>query len=107
VDWVYSLSGQPIMPHSRTFSAVDSLSIDQNFPSYNNNTGILYITNNDLNLSVSLRNISYSEIYHTISGEKNYNIRLIDGGILQYNYLFDNIDGKLLRHRLAYFPSLI
>lgn len=82
-----------------------SLSIDQNYPSYDKKTGLLYITGNDLNLSVSMKNISYPEIYKIISEERNFNVKLIDGGILQYNYSFDKSNGKLLSHRLAYFPS--
>ena len=40
------------------------------------------------NFSVVLRNIGYSEIYEVIKRERDFNISLADGAILQLQYLF-------------------
>ena len=45
----------------------------------------------------------YSEIYRELSEKRSYNVKLIDGGLLQIMYLFE--DDRLVRHRLAYYPS--
>ncbi|MBU3105758.1 DUF2290 domain-containing protein [Clostridium gasigenes] len=54
-------------------------------------------------ISISMKNIPYSDIYHKIIENKNFNFKLPDGGVLQLLYEFDN--KGLLKHRLAYFPS--
>ncbi|MFC3355515.1 DUF2290 domain-containing protein [Sphingobacterium zeae] len=82
-----------------------SLSVAQNYPALNENTGILYIAGEDLNLSIPQKNISFKEIYEVLDNESNYNIKLIDGGLVQFNYFFDLKKDMLLKHRLAYFPS--
>ncbi|QEL03445.1 DUF2290 domain-containing protein [Olivibacter sp. LS-1] len=82
-----------------------NLSVSQNFPSLNIETGILYVTDKDFDMSISQRNISFREIYDTLDQQYNYNIKLIDGGLLQLNYMFNIKEDSILRHRLAYFPS--
>lgn len=54
-------------------------------------------------LSISMKNIAYKDIYNRINREKNFNFKLPDGGIFQLLYEFD--DKGLYKHRLAYFPS--
>lgn len=78
-----------------------SLSEEQNFPSENN--GNIYISGNH-DLSIALRNIPYSDIYKILDEAKNYNIRMIDGALIQLMYSFDSND-NLLKYRLAFFPS--
>lgn len=78
-----------------------SLSEEQNFPSENN--GDIYISGN-YDLSIALKNISYSDIYKILDEAKNYNIRMIDGALIQLMYSFDYND-NLLKYRLAFFPS--
>lgn len=54
-------------------------------------------------ISISMKNIPYKDIYKKISESKNFNFKFPDGGMLQLLYEFDN-EG-LFKHRLAYFPS--
>lgn len=55
------------------------------------------------NLAVSLKNIEYDEIYKELSKNKQYNIKMADGNLLQLLY---RIDGEeIVSHRLTMFPS--
>lgn len=54
-------------------------------------------------LSNSMKNLPYKDIYDHINKNRNFNFKLVDGGIFQLLYYFDN--QGLLKHRLAYFPS--
>jgi hypothetical protein len=78
-----------------------NLSEEQNFPSDVN--GTIYISGNP-DLSIALKNISYREIYEILEREKNYNIKMVDGALIQIMYTFD-ADGLLSKYRLAFFPS--
>jgi len=78
-----------------------NLSEEQNFPSEKD--GLIYITGNH-DISISLKNISYSNIYKVLRKEKNYNLKLIDGALIQIMYSFSN-DDSLKKCRLAFFPS--
>lgn len=78
-----------------------NLSQDQNFPCDNN--GSIYISGNH-DLSIALRNVPYSDIYLLLDKEKNYNIKMIDGALIQIMYSFQNND-DLTKYRLAFFPS--
>lgn len=77
-----------------------SLSVEQNFPSLNN--GNLYITDAS-DISITLKNLSYSDIYNELDKNKNYNVKLIDGALIQFMYSFDK--NTLRKYRLAFFPS--
>lgn len=80
------------------------LSVDQNFPSEKIERGVTIISWGDqINLSIVLKNISYNQIYNELLKNSNYNIKLIDGAIIQMMYTFAN--DILLSHRLAFFPS--
>lgn len=78
-----------------------NLADSQNFPSEKN--GKIYISG-DKDLSVALRNISYDKIYRRLDSEKNYNIKMLDGALLQFMYEFDSNE-NLTKYRLAFFPS--
>ncbi len=81
------------------------LSDDQNFPSLSNgpeNTSEVTIPGTH-DFSVSLKNISYREIYEALEAGRSYHIRMIDGGLIQILYRFK--DQNLTSHRLCYFPS--
>lgn len=54
-------------------------------------------------LAHAMKNMPYKDIYNGINKERNFNFKLLDGGIFQLLYNFDK-EG-LLKHRLAYFPS--
>jgi len=77
------------------------LSEQQNFPSEKD--GSIYIANHP-DLSITLKNIPYSDIYHVLDSTKNYNIKMIDGALIQLMYNFDSSD-TLVKYRLAFFPS--
>lgn len=79
-----------------------SLSEAQNFPSEKD--GSIYISGNH-DLSIALKNVSYPQIYKILEKEKNYNIKMIDGALIQIMYTFDESDGSLVKYRLAFFPS--
>jgi hypothetical protein len=55
------------------------------------------------NLSITLKNIPYEESYAELKKSRSYNIRMIDGALIQILYRFDSDEIK--RHRLAFFPS--
>ncbi len=78
-----------------------NLSEEQNFPSEKD--GSIYISGNH-DLAVALKNIPYSEIYNLLDREKNYNIKMVDGALIQLMYSFNN-EGALEKYRLAFFPS--
>jgi hypothetical protein len=81
------------------------LSDDQNYPSISNlpeNISEVTIPGNH-DFSISLKNISYREIYETLEAGRSYHIRMIDGGLIQILYRFK--DQNLMSHRLCYFPS--
>lgn len=76
------------------------LSAQQNFPS-NKDGCIAYSGMQDV--SVAMKNISYEEIYKSLEQSKNYNIKMLDGALIQMLYSYS--DGELSSHRLAFFPA--
>ena len=54
-------------------------------------------------VSVALKNRSYGDIYRHLSEARAYNLRMIDGALIQMMYMF--CAGNLERHRLYFFPS--
>ncbi len=53
--------------------------------------------------SIFLKNISYGSMYAQIMERELFNILMVDGAVLQIQYLFENQNIK--KHRLAFFPS--
>lgn len=52
---------------------------------------------------IVLKNITYEEMYNELMENRIFNIKMIDGALIQMQYKFkDNIIEK---HRLAFFPS--
>lgn len=82
-----------------------SLCNDQNFPLMETMTGgitrISFANTN--NLSIVLKNVPYSTVYHKLRQDKAYNLRMIDGALIQMMYRFQN--NTIVAHRLAFFPS--
>lgn len=78
---------------------------EQNYPNIKTVSGgskeIAY--SNITDLSISLRNIAYGDIYLELEKAKNYNVKMVDGALIQMMYRFDGNDISL--HRLAFFPS--
>ena len=54
-------------------------------------------------LSIALKNLEYKEIYQNLIRERAYNIYMLDGGIIQFTYLFNKT--TLEKHRLSFLPS--
>ncbi len=79
------------------------LAVEQTFPTLRTTPdGVTRI--GDLRAaSVALRNYPYDQIYADMDVNKSYHVRLPDGGLLIWQYVFDSAPA-LLRHRLAYFP---
>jgi hypothetical protein len=76
------------------------LSTQQNYPS-NQQGNIAYFGMKDI--SIAMKNIAYEEIYKNLEESKNYNIKMVDGALIQMLYCFK--DNKLVSHRLAFFPA--
>ena len=81
------------------------LADDQNFAFQRTaRAGIVETTFQHANqVSLALRDRTYSEIYQDLAHERAYNLKLPDGAMIQMMYLFSY--GTLERHRLAFFPS--
>ncbi|MEO0532494.1 MAG: DUF2290 domain-containing protein [Cyanobacteria bacterium P01_A01_bin.123] len=82
-----------------------NLSVKQKFPSCTT-TGrdsykISYSGMQDI--SIALKNVEYKEIYEELDEDENYNIKMIDGALIQLLYTYK--DSTLASHRLAFFPS--
>lgn len=81
------------------------LSDNQNFPTHEcigkNKYQIAY--SGMQNLSITLKNVEYIQVYQVLDKEKNYNIKMADGALIQMMYIYEN--SKLSSHRLAFFPS--
>ena len=54
-------------------------------------------------VSIALRDRSYSQIYQNLTQERAYNVKMPDGALIQMMYAF--ADGTIQRHRLAFFPA--
>ncbi|NOW96586.1 DUF2290 domain-containing protein [Mucilaginibacter sp. SG564] len=61
------------------------------------------VWDNYKNISFTLKNQSYIDLYNECIKEKAYNFILLDGAIIQLMYEFER--GLLIKHRLAYYPS--
>lgn len=82
-----------------------SLCNHQNFPSVRNLGGgitVLDIGKRSCS-SLVLKNVPYHEVYSELERTHTYNLRMIDGALVQLMYRFNNDD--LVAHRLAFFPS--
>ena len=56
-------------------------------------------------VSIALGDIEYVDIYHELVDKRSYNMKLVDGAILQMMYRIDG--NELMQHRLAFYPSPI
>ena len=54
-------------------------------------------------VSAAMKNRTYVEIYNEFTVERVYNVKMLDGGLIQMLYHFRN--NEIVRHRLAMFPS--
>ena len=76
----------------------------QNFPSFTTNGSLQEISYSGTgDLSIVLKNQPYQQIYEELLRTNSYNLKMLDGALVQLMYKFEN--GSLTRHRLAFFPS--
>lgn len=54
-------------------------------------------------ISIAMSDIEYDLIYRELADKRSYNMKLIDGALLQMMYRID--DEELIQHRLAFYPS--
>ena len=87
------------------FLVEKGLSDDQNFAFQQPvSSGFVKITFEGANLvSIALKDRVYREIYQLLVQERVYNVKMLDGALIQMTYEFSA--GTLRRHRLAFFPS--
>lgn len=80
------------------------LSSEQNYPSKKDINGFTEIAwSNKKDLSIALRNTDYNTIYDEMEKNKNFNVKLLDGALIQMMYRIKN--SELVSHRLAFYPS--
>ncbi|MCP4051350.1 MAG: DUF2290 domain-containing protein [bacterium] len=81
-----------------------SLCEQQRFPSLRKEPpNIKKIDFGKSDLSIVLKNKSYQEIYNELLRTQAYNLKMIDGALIQLMYKF--YENSLQSHRLAFFPS--
>jgi len=81
-----------------------SLCEGQKFPSLRKESSdICKIDFGETDLSIVLKNRPYKEIYDELLRTQAYNMKMIDGALIQLMYKFKK--SSLQRHRLAFFPS--
>ncbi|WP_421255113.1 DUF2290 domain-containing protein [Aeromonas sp. 600282] len=68
----------------------------------NKNTDLVFSGFHDV--SIALKDVEYSIVYDYLDKNKQYNMKLVDGALIQLLYQF-NRKGHLVKHRLCYFPS--
>lgn len=79
------------------------LSVKQVFPTVRSGpNGAVTIGSNASN-SISLRDVPYDDVYKALISDDSYHLKLIDGGLLAFQYSFLP-SGELGEHRLSFFP---
>lgn len=79
------------------------LTIDQQY-AFQRSTRFTEITfPNAGDVTYALRNVSYADVYERFNQNRVFNLKLIDGALIQLTYLFDG--SALLKHRLAFLPA--
>ena len=54
-------------------------------------------------VSMAMREADYADIHRELTEKRSYNAKLIDGTLLQLQYLFE--EKQLVKHRLVFLPS--
>ena len=54
-------------------------------------------------IQFALKNLNYEQIYQHLVRERAYNVKMLDGALIQMMYMFEN--GTIRRHRLAFFSA--
>jgi len=80
------------------------ISSEENYPVQHSTQDEHHITTpNYKSLSIALKNLSYLDIYTSLSAEKCYSARMLDGGLFSFRYIF--INNRIVKHHLSYLPS--
>lgn len=77
----------------QNFAVLRDLGEGRNEVTFQSETGLAYI----------LKNRPYSEIFAEMRKNRDYNVSLPDGGLVQMQYIFE--DDEVVKHRLGFFPS--
>ena len=77
---------------------------DQNFPvqrgpSWDN----CEIEINNINVAAALKNKPYRELFYEMDKARSFNLKLLDGALVQLQYKF--LNNSLVGHRLGFFPN--
>jgi hypothetical protein len=81
-----------------------SLVDHQHAPAMKNVGGLLQIgISGSPDLSVSLRDLPYDEVYKALFSAGAYHLRMLDGALIQMLYCFSR--RNLVSHRLCFFPA--
>ena len=54
-------------------------------------------------ISIALGDIEYAEIYNELAEKRSYNMKLVDGALVQLMYRVKS--NRLIQHRLSFYPS--
>lgn len=81
-----------------------SVSVKQFYPSVRRSEGGAVVIGGRLSPGIALRDVPYEDVYRELELNDAYDVKLVDGGLLIFQYHFDG-SARLLQHRLAYFPS--
>jgi len=81
-----------------------SVSVKQFHPSLRTTEGGSILIGRKPSSAIALRDVPYEEVYRELERSDAYDAKLVDGGLLLFQYRFDG-SGRLLTHRLAYFPN--
>ena len=54
-------------------------------------------------ISIALGDIEYTEIYNELAEKRSYNMKLVDGALVQLMYRMKG--NRLIQHRLSFYPS--
>ncbi|MFT2089505.1 DUF2290 domain-containing protein [Paraglaciecola sp. 2405UD69-4] len=77
---------------------------DQNYPSMKKVGNQFHISFAGFqDISIALKDVAYQEIYHKLDELRQYNVKLLDGALIQIFYCYEN--DELTKHRLCYFPA--
>jgi len=77
---------------------------DQNFPSIRTySEGIEEVGVNTYDNNIFLKSIPYKDMYSELCIKRTFNIKMIDGALIQMQYRFRK--DKIESHRLAFFPA--
>lgn len=79
------------------------VSVQQRFPTVSND-GIGPTLGSLEGSSIALKNVAYDDIYTELESNELFHIKLLDGGLLIFQYAFDARE-DLRKHRLGFFPS--